>query len=181
MTYAEIVLSYYNFNNKDEYKIIYDELSFNIIRNNEKIIEYISIFNDISNLIKNYSKSLKADKIESIYTLNKYRNYKQQYKTLYFNKPKIYNSKCIPTEIDYFFIKTPFTKTKRIYYFLVNGFNKFIIFILHNNYKYKQYEQHKQHKTINEQYKTIYMHNLIFIENKYELIYHSKYFYLINN
>jgi len=175
----EIILSYIDWYNKENYIINRSEFEYRIFKNNELVFFYDSRLLLIQDYIKNYYKMININneyrcvytpKIakSGLHTILNYVNSPNSPNTP--NSPNSPNSDkqyiiydCKPRGITFIF-KTEFTK----YLYVID-------IISYNMYKYKSHRINIQTQTAN----TKYINHKILINNKYELFYYSNFFHLI--
>jgi hypothetical protein len=160
----EIILSYLDWYNKDDYEICKTEFEYIIMKNDELVFLYRNInFIIIKNYIKNYIKT--SSGLETLKIIKDNRG-----------KYLFYSNQTNLTDSDNRYIFYNKTKSR----FMITYFNNptiiqyyFITIKYHNMFKYKLIAAHKRasnHKYINHK---------ILINNKYELFYYSNLFHLI--
>ena len=182
MNYAEIVLSYLIISNpnksndpkKDKYTIKYHKLGeFDIRINNKLKFKYIKTPRIcVYNFMSKYYKEFDNNKIHHISTNKKLIMFDPFYKCIYYKKNN--NIKYKNSVIGYD------KKHKWIYFIFFNRSKEMTYEI---NIKYYNMLKYKKHYITyyNDSYYhySKYTNNKIFISNKYELLYISKFFLLI--
>jgi hypothetical protein len=160
----EIILSYLDWYNKDDYEICKTEFEYKIMKNDKLVFIYEMRSNIIIlNYMKNYVKS-----IAWLQTLKIIKNNKGKY--------LFYSNRINLTDLEHRYIFYNKTKSR----FMITFFNNpttfkyyFITIKYHNMFKYKLILEHKRasnHKYINHK---------ILIDNKYELLYISNNLHLL--